>query len=462
MGRVSRVQSTRPEPPMEETPASARRAAVLLGALIALTVVGSSAVAVAIPVVRADLDLTVSDAAWIFSVFSLSMSVATAVFGRVADIFGLRRPLVVGVLVMALGAAIAASAPSLPILLGGRVLQGIGSGAVPVLANGIVAARWTGAARSAVFGSLFAVVSAVSGAGPIIGGGVETVLGWRWVIAIPVVAVLLIRPIVPLAPNTVRGGSFDGRGAALVSTLVSGVMLLLQSPTAGAAAGTVGAGLLLVSLPLLWRHTRRAPDGFLPHAVIGNPSIRAASIGGLVLLGGYFAALLAVPSLLAETQGWSSLAIGLAMLPAAAAGAVGSRVVGRLLARGGHFRIASGVAAGSVACLLLAGFGGGSPWLLVLGVAGASIGFSGGSVALNDRVTLAADDSFLGVALGMVNMVQFVGGAIGTALLGGLSGLVALHTALGLAAALPALGLVVLVRAARRDAADPSPSPIAA
>ncbi|MEO2106882.1 MAG: MFS transporter, partial [Actinomycetota bacterium] len=125
------MPSPRPEPPSPpETPGSARRAAMLLGALIALTVVGSSAVAVAIPVVRADLDLTVSDAAWIFSVFSLSMSVATAVFGRVADIFGLRRPLVVGVLVMALGAAIAASATSLPILLGGRVLQGIGSGAV--------------------------------------------------------------------------------------------------------------------------------------------------------------------------------------------------------------------------------------------------------------------------------------------------------------------------------------------
>jgi DHA2 family metal-tetracycline-proton antiporter-like MFS transporter len=239
-------------------------------------------------------------------------------------------------------------------------------------------------------------------------------------------------------------------------------MLLLQAPTAGAAAGTVGAGLLLVSLPLLWAHTRRAADGFLPHAVIGNPAIRACSIGGLTLLGGYFAALLAVPSLLAETQGWSSLGIGLAMLPAAAAGAVGSRVVGRLLADGGHFRTASAVAAGSVATLLLAGFGGGSPWLLVLGVAGASIGFSGGSVALNDRVTLAADDSTLGVALGMVNMVQFVGGAIGTALLGGLSGLVPLHTALGLAAVLPTIGLAVLVRAARRDATDPSPAPAGA
>ena len=428
------------------TTASDRGAAVLLGTLIALTVIGSSAVAVAIPVVRTELALSVSDAAWIFSVFSLCFAVATATFGRIADLVGLRAPLIVGVCLMAVGSVVVAFAPSLPILLAGRIVQGSGAGAVPVLVNGIVAARWRGAARTAMFGSLLAVVAIVSGSGPVIGGAVEAALGWRWVFALPALSVALIAPIARIAPSGGRPGSFDVAGCVATAAVIAGALAILQAPTAGGLVGTVGAALLVTGVPAAVLLARRRPDGFLPRDVIADGRIMRPAVATLALLGAYFAMLLAVPELLAASRGWSPLQIGLALLPAAAAGAIASRVTGRVAPTAGRPRTASAIAVLTLVCLAVASAAPTSAVALVVGLAGASIGFAASQAALVDEVAALAPVHVLGAALGVFNMVTFVGGSMGPALVGGLSGVVGLSaavaaTTLGPLGALAMLGL---------------------
>ena len=425
-------------------PSDARRPAVLLGTLIALTVIGSSAVTVAIPVVRADLGLDVSAAAWIFAVFSLCFAVATAVFGRVADRAGLRTPLVVGICLMALGSAIVGFAPSLAVVLVGRVVQGIGSGAVPVLANGIVAARWEGPLRADLFGTLMAVVSVVSGSGPVIGGTVEALLGWRWVFALPALGLLLIVPIARLAPSERRGGDIDVLGVAATATAVAGVLGLVQAPPAGVATGLVGLGLLAVGGPvLLWR-VRSRPDGFLPLAVLRNRAIMRAAAAGFVLLAAYFAMLLAAPELLAALHGWTPLHIGFVLLPAAVAGAVGARWAGRAGPTLGHFRTARRSALAALAGLLVGALAPASTVAIVLGLAGAAVGFGAAQAVLVDHVSVATPPATLGAALGVFNLVVFLGGSVGTALVGGLSGVVGLPAALAVLALLPVVAVVAL------------------
>jgi MFS family permease len=428
------------------TTTSDRGAVVLLGTLIALTVIGSSAVAVAIPVVRVDLDLSVSDAAWIFSVFSLCFAVATATFGRVADLVGLRTPLVVGVCLMAAGSVLVGSAPSYPLLLAGRVVQGIGAGAVPVLVNGIVAARWRGPTRTAMFGSLLAVVATVSGSGPVIGGGIEAVLGWRWVFALPAVSVALIAPIARLAPAERGSGRFDVAGAVATSAVIAGLLAVLQAPTAGASVGAVGVGLLAAGVPAVILIARRRPDGFLPREVIADGRIMRAAVATLALLATYFAMLLAVPELLATERGWSPLQIGLALLPAAAAGAVASQVAGRVAPTFGRRRTASSVALVTLAGVAAASAAPASVVALVVGMGGASIGFAASQAALVDEVASVAPTHVQGAALGVFNMVTFIGGSMGPAIVGGLSGIVGLPvavaaTTLGPLGALALLGL---------------------
>jgi MFS family permease len=411
-------------------------------------------VTVAVPVVRADLGLDVSSAAWIFAVFSLCFAVATAVFGRIADLAGLRTPLVVGVVLMAVGSAIVGLAPSLPIILAGRVVQGIGSGAVPVLANGIVAARWDGPARSALFGTLMAVVSVVSGSGPVIGGTVEAVLGWRWVFALPALGLLLIVPIARLAPTERHGGELDVPGVAATSLAIAGLVGLIQAPTAGAGVGVIGLVLLVLGVPLAAMRVRARPNGFLPLAVLRDGQIMRAAVAGMTLLAAYFAMLLAAPELLAATRGWRPLQVGIVLLPAAIAGAAAARYAGRVGPRIGHFRTARTAATAALTGLVVGALAPTSVPAIVLGLAGTAIGFGAAQAVLVDRVSAITPPAMLGAALGVFNLVVFVGGSLGTALVGGLSGVVGLPPSLAVMALLPVVAIVVLRRAGAATAPE--------
>jgi MFS family permease len=412
--------------------------------LIAFTIIGSSAVTVAVPVVRADLGLDVSSAAWIFAVFSLCFAVATAVFGRIADLAGLRTPLVVGVILMAAGSAVVGLAPSLAVVLVGRVVQGIGSGAVPVLVNGIVAARWQGSIRSTLFGTLMAVVSVVSGSGPVIGGAVEALLGWRWVFALPALGLLLIVPIARLAPTERHGGELDVPGVIATSLAIAGLLGLIQAPTAGLRVGVVGLVLLAIGVPLAAMRVRARPRGFLPLAVLRNREIMRAGFAGLTLLAAYFAMLLAAPELLAASRGWRPLQIGMALLPAAIMGAAASRLAGYFGPRIGHFRTARAAATAALIGLAVGALVSASAVAIVLGLAGTAIAFGASQTVLIDRVSIVTPPDMLGASLGVFNLVVFVGGSVGTALVGGLSGVLGVAPSLAVLALLPLIALAVL------------------
>lgn len=436
----------------------------LLGVLIALTVVGSSAVAVALPVVERELSLDTSGSAWIFAAFALTFSVSTALFGRIADLAGLRGPLVVGVALMAAGSLLAAVAWSFPSLIAGRLVQGVGAGAVPVISNGIIAALFTDADRAKALGRTIAIVSVVSGSGPLVGGAVTQLLGWRWCFALPALGILLVPFIAPAAPATGTRGRVDVRGAALTVAAVSGVILLLQAPTAGAVVAVAGALAAGVAVPLLARHVPRHPDGFLPHAVVGDRRVLLAGLAGATLLAAYIAVLFAVPKLLFANAGLTPIEVGLVLLPAAAVGATLARVTAPRAARAdGHFRYAGWAAVAAVAGVLVAAASGGQPALAALGLAGASTGFSVGQAVLVDAVSGWVAPQVRGVALGVYNLLFFTGSAIGSAAIGGLSGLLALPAALAVLAVLPLAGLAT-TWAGRRAAAGVGvpPAPTAA
>jgi MFS family permease len=437
----------------------AERTAVLLGGLVALTILGSSAVAVALPTVREEFGLDVGGAAWVLAVFSLGISVATAVFGRVADVAGLRTPLRVGVVVFAAGSLLAAAAPTFPLLLAGRVLQGIGAGAVPVLVTGIIVASLEGAARVRALGTLLAVVALVSGSGPLLGGALTAAGGWRLVVGLPAVALLLLPPIDRIAPTEREdlGAGVDATGAALVAVAVIGLVLLLQSPSTGAGPALVAgaAAAVLAAAAALARHVRRRPGGFLPVVVLADRPLLLLAAVGFGILAGYLALLLALPQILSDAGRSDPLAIGLTMLPAAAAGAVASRLAGRAAARLGRHRVITALAAAPIAGLLVAAAGAPRPVPLVAGFALAAVGFAAGQAVLTDTVTALVPDHVRGVAIGLYNLVFFTGGAVGSAAVGGLSGLVGLPGALAVLAVVPGLSLLAALAAGRLAARAP-------
>lgn len=422
---------------------SVRRVSTLVGALTALTIMGSSAVAVALPGLAADLELDTSGTAWVMASFSLAFSIATAFFGRLADLKGLRMPMRVGAVLFAAGSLLAAAAVSFPMLIAGRLLAGAGGGAVPVLSMGIVAARFPGAARSKALGALAAVVTIVSGSGPLIAGSIAEVLSWRGVLGLPAVALLLVGPVARVAPDTApAGGRLDVKGALLVAATVSAFTLFLQSPSMDLGLAVSGGTALasVAGVLLLMRRIRLRPAGFLPAVVATNPIVIRSGIAGASLIASYVGMLLAVPLLLSAEQGWGPFQIGLAVLPAAVVGAVGSRMVGGRLRPGGHRQLATRFVALTPLGLLLASFVHTVPVLLIAALALVMLGFSAGQVVLLDRVSSAARDEVRGVALGVYHLIFFVGAAVGAAMVGGLSGPLSLPAALAVLAVVPCAG----------------------
>lgn len=428
------------------TAPSTTRLGTLLGLLYAHAAIGSAAVSVIVPRVGEALGLDTGGRAWVLTCFALGFAVSTPVFGRLADLGGHRGPVIAGVALMATGAVVSALAPSFPVLVAGRLLQGAGAGSVPVLVAGIASAHFDDDERVRTLGRMAVVIGVAVALGPLIGGGIDALAGWRWVFALPALGLLLLPFVARVAPSEGTGGRPDLVGAALTMTTSAGFLLVLQMPTAGPAVGGLGAlALLGGGLPLL-AHARRTPEGFLPHAVVTHAVVLRASLVGLALPAANFALLFAVPTLLAERQGWSPLRIGVALVPVALVAWLTARRVGTLLPRVGAARVAGGGMLLAAAGVLMVAVLPGVPVAGIAGLAAVTAGFGLAQPSLTDVVSEAVGDDLRGVALGVFNLLFLLGGGIGTALLGGLSEVIGLPPAVAIVGVLPLVAAVVALR----------------
>jgi MFS family permease len=426
-------------------PDDSRRVSMLLGALFGLAGMGSSSAAVALPLLGPDLGVSSGLAAWTISLYVLMLAVTTAVYGRISDLVGTRVPLVAGLVLMSVGAVGAALAPTFGVLLGARVLQGAGAAAVPTLGVAILSQRYGGAVRALAFGRLAGTAAAISCLGPLAGGAVEALFGWRAVMALPILGLAVLPLLWRALTDEGTGATLDVVGAVLVALTAAGMVLLVQSPSAGGAVAATGAGLVVLGVPAVVASVRRHPDGFLPLSVVRNGAVIRSAIAAAAVPASWFALLIAMPAVLLA-HGWEAWQVGLAMLPSGVVALGVPRVAGPLLDRIGSARslaIAGLVASGA---LLVASLGAHlvSAPLLVLAIVLVTFAFSLGQPALSAAVGDAVDADVRGVALGVATLLFLVGGSIGSAVVAGLADALGLGGALAALAVLPLLGLLVL------------------
>jgi MFS family permease len=427
--------------------ADARRVSLLVGLLFGLAGLGSSSAAIALPVLAEDLGVTTGVSAWVISLYALMLGVATAVYGRVSDLVGIRAPLLFGVGLMTTGAVIGTLAPTFWVLLAGRILQGAGVAAVPTLGVAIVAYRYSGRVRAIALGRVAGVAAAISCLGPLAGGVVADLLGWRAVIALPVLGVLAVPFLYRSLPTTGTGARLDVLGAVLVAGTAAGLVMLVQSPSTGAVVGVAGALLLALGVPAVAWWVRRRPYGFLPRSVLHNPVVVRSALAAAAVPAAWFALLIAVPAVLVA-DGWQPWQVGVALLPSAVTGLLAPRFAGPLLGRIGGTR--SLAVSGSIAAVALvvaaAGAAVTSATLLVVAVVALTFAFGLGQPALMAVVGDAVADDVRGVALGVATLMFLVGGGLGSAVVGGLAGPLGMGGALLLLAVLPLLGLLAIAR----------------
>ena len=427
---------------------------VLVGLLFGLTGLGSSSAAIALPVIGADLGVSIGIGAWAISLYALMLAVATAVYGRISDLVGLRLPLLVGVTLMAGGALAGALAPNFGFLLGARILQGAGAAAVPTIGVALVTARFSGPARGIALGKVAGTAAAVSCLGPLAGGVIEGLLGWRAVIALPMLGVLIFPLLWRWIPTNGSGARLDLFGAVLVAATAAGVVLLVQSPSTGPVVAAVGAALAVLGVPAVAAWVRRRPQGFLPAEVIRNRVVVRSALAAGAVPAAWFALLIAVPAVLVG-HGWEPWQVGVALIPSAVMGLLAPRLASPLLNRVGPtpaLALAALVAAGSLVVSAL-GAHTESAFLLVAAVVGVTFAFGLGQPALMEAVGDAVADDVRGVALGIATLFFLVGGGVGSAVVGGLGDVLGMAPALLLLTILPLVGLAALVPQLRRPPA---------
>lgn len=435
---------------------SPTRIGLLLGYVAGTSGLGLAAAPIVSRQLAEELGLATAQTAWVLALFSLALAVTTPVFGRYADLHGGRRVVGIGVCCSLAGSGLVLVAPTLPVLLAGRFLQGTAAAALSIVAFAIPAHLLEGADRAKALGVLTALSALTLGAGPLFGAAAEALAGWRAALMLSLLMIVAAPALARLAAPPLAGArsTLDLTGAGLVLTAGAGGSVLLQARATHLAplAVAVVALITAASAVALVRHVRRTPEGFLPVVVVRNPVFVRLSLAAGALMGGFLAMGFLAPLLLTEDVSRSSFTVGVILLPAALAAAATAHVVGVLRATVSAERILAGLGVISVTGMLAAGLGGDLPAMVVLGAAAATSGFAGAQVALLDRLAELVPAADRGIAIGVFNLMFVTGGATGAALAGAvvdLASLAAATVACGLFAALSIPAARAAARAGR-------------
>jgi len=310
-----------------------QRRALTAGLVLTITFVASEALAVitVMPVVARDLG-GLRLYGWVFSGFMLGSVVGIVAAGREADRRGPAVPFVAGVVLFGSGLAVAGLAPSMGVLVAGRVLQGIGAGAVPSVAYAAIGRCLPEALRARMMAVLSTAWVAPGLAGPAVSAEVARLFGWRWVFLglLPVVAVAgsiavpaLVRLGPPAASLAREHRLTDGlRTAAGATMLLAGLTLAAGSGSVLAGLGLIAAG-IIAGLPAL---RRLVPAGTLT----GRPGLPATIASRGLLTFAFFGADAYVTLAVTAVRHRSPVVAGLAVTGATVAWTAGAWVQARL------------------------------------------------------------------------------------------------------------------------------------
>lgn len=338
---VPEATETTPVPAVGVWDPGRRRLTIGLVLTITLVAFESLAIATVMPIVEDDLGHRALYG-WVFSGFFLASLAGIVITGMVTDRRGPRPAFAVGLVVFSVGLVIGGLAPSMPVLVGARILQGFGAGAIPASAYASVARGYPPATRPRVF-ALFSTAWVLPGViGPTIATEVEAVASWHWVFLglLPIVAVAAAIAV-PALGRLPRGQATGPPDAAAdrdrlvqVGLLVGGVGLVLAGTTAGNPAVAVPF-VVVGGLAAVRAFRRVAPAGTL-RLREGLPAIVA--VRGILTFA-FFGADAYISLAVTEGRGGSTRLAGVALTATALLWATGSWIQQRIVADVGPRRL---------------------------------------------------------------------------------------------------------------------------
>ncbi len=421
------------EPARLDTERAKNLALALLAVTQFMIVIDASIVNVALPTIGRALKFSQVDLSWVVNAYVLTFGGLLLLGGRLADLLGRRRMFALGLVVFSLASLLGGLAQSDAWLIAARALQGAGAAIVSPAALAIITTTFAeGGERNRALGVWGAVAGAGGAAGVLLGGILTDALSWRWVLFVNVpigVAAALLAPrllVESRVEQTKR--SFDIPGAV---TVTAGLSLLVYAVVDAVTSGWSSAATLerlagaLALLAAFVAIESRAAEPLVPFGIFRRRTLRGANAIGLLVGMSLFSMFFFISLYLQQVLGYSALKTGLAYLPLALAIILCAGGASVLVTRIG-FKTTMLIGMAFVAAALLwfaqVRAPGGSYAADVLGpslLAGMGLGLVFVAVTIAAVTGTTPDEA--GLASGLINTSQQVGGALGLAILASLA-----------------------------------------
>jgi DHA2 family methylenomycin A resistance protein-like MFS transporter len=450
-------------------PASDR---VVSAALVAIclayfmVILDSTIVNVALPALRSDLGSSLSGLQWVVDGYLLVLAALLLTGGTLADRLGARRVFQVGLGGFVLASLGCGLAPNIPVLVGARLVQGIGAAlAVPASLALLRAAYPDSTTRARAIGVWGGIAGGAAASGPILGGLLVAAVNWRLVffvnVPIGLASMLLTARYVPNPDRRPRALDLP---AQLVEALaLTGLTFaLIEGGRDGLTPAVVAsATAFVVGLVAFVAIERAVAHPMLPLGMFGHRMFSTGNTVGLLINLGFYGELFVINLYFQQVRGYSALVAGLALLPQMGMAMLGSALSGRFTSRVGSPRptMLIGLVCGGVGLLALTITGAHTAYpVLVAPLVLAGLGMSFTMPAVTTAVVESVPVERSGLAAGAINAARQIGSVIGVALLGSLVGtgssLSGLRVALVIGAAAFLAGALLVATATRREAAD--------
>src|SRR5271165_2598885 len=311
-----------------------------------LAVIDQTIVATALPDIARTLG-EVERLSWVVVSYLVANTIAAPVYGRLADGLGRRRLMLVALVTFIAASALCAASTTMLMLVAARVVQGFGGGGLMVLSQALIGESVPPRQRGHFQGYLATVIVCGSTFGPVAGGFLTEWFGWRsvFLVNLPLgaIAMLLVLRLPAGAPAHRGRLGFDGLGVALLTAVVTPLLIVLElsqhlDPRRLPMMGALG-GLAVAALVLLIRQERRARAPLLPLGLMRHPAMwRADAMAGFS--GASLVAMITfLPIYLQVVDGASPAETGFLMLPLTISVGVGSFAVGRMISWTGQLAI---------------------------------------------------------------------------------------------------------------------------
>jgi len=402
-------------------------ALALLSAVQFMVVLDIAIVNVALPSIKVDLGFSQENLQWVISAYALVFGGFLLLGGRAADVLGRRRVFLVGVVVFTLGSLFAGLAWSEASLITARAFQGLGAAIISPAALSILSVTFAeGRERNVALGVWGAVGGFGAAAGVLLGGILTDALSWEWIffVNVPVgIAAFVLAPFLLSESRDARVTRFDVPGAVFVTAGLSSLVYAItqagqQGWLSGRTLGFTAFSVVLLAAFVIWE--LRYPEPLMRFGLLRTRTVAGANVGGFILGTATFSMFLMLTLYMQQVLGYSAMKTGVAYLAVAGTAILWSAVAAQLVTRLGvkpvlvigMSALTGGLAwftqvsvDGSYVTDLLPGF------LLV----GLGLGFS--FVPISIAALAGVEPAEAGLASGLINTTQQIGGALGIAAL---------------------------------------------